>query len=238
MGLTLRYDWAETEISKLTPQLVGIGLQIDTPLGVKLGATPAMTLDWQRGAAVLSFAEAQLGAVRDYGNALTRWRDGFLIDRTPEAATGPQLTLPTPSPLVAAALADPDFLTDFLDRCNDTVKIFEGNGITEGERRQLGLLIPKAPPAPADMQPTVRSVHEFPGGKVEINVDRQNQAQVKVTVTLDDGQIFTKTLPSAKIPMGLPTDRVHGFSIVAQYADKFGEVYGLESAAFEGRSLI
>lgn len=238
MGLTVRYDWAETELSKLVPQLSGIGLQMDTPLGVKLGATPALTLDWQRGAAVLGFAEAQLVAVRDYANALTKWRDEFLLDRTPEPATEPELTLPTPSPLVVAALADPKFLTDFLDRCNSTVKIFEKSGMNDGERRQLGLLIPKAPPAPAEMQPTIRSAHEQPHGRVEINVDRQNQAQITVVLTLDDGQILTKTLPSAKFPFSLPTDRVHSFSAVAQYADKFGEVYGLESAAFQGRSLI
>ncbi len=217
---------------------MNIGLQIDTPLGVRMGATPATTLDWQRGAAVLSYVEARLAAVRDYANALTQWRDGFLIDRTPERASEPQLTLPTAPPLVVAAFADANFFTDYLDRCNVLVRLFEANGMTDGERRQLGLLLPKVAPAPADMQPTIRSAHEQPHGLVEINVDRQNQPQIRVTLTLDDGQIFTKTLPSAKFPIALPVDRVHSFTATAQYADKFGEVYGLESAPFEGRSLI
>ena len=88
------------------------------------------------------------------------------------------------------------------------------------------------------MQPKIKSFHDGPLGLVEFNVDRQNQPQIKVVVTLDDGKVFDNRLPSAKIPVELPSDRPHAFTAVAVYTDKMGKEYGLKSQPFSGTSEV
>ncbi len=238
MSFSQKYSWAESEMPKLVLQLSAVGLQLDSPLAVSLGVLPADATHWKSGAAVLAFAGNYIGALRGYAVAVTHWRDNFLIDRTPERVVLPHLTLPSIPPDVQAVFDDPAFLTDFLDWCNALVARMEKNGLTDADRSQLGLLVPPPPPPKDQMQAVVRSVHDHPHGLIEVNADRKNQPQVKATVTLDDGTVLEKTLPSAKIPFNLPTDRIHSFTVVVQYADRLGNLYGLQSAPFSGRSEL
>jgi len=151
----------------------------------------------------------------------------------------PDPVLPPQSPEVVAALADPNFLTDFLDWCDIVVtQIKASPHFTPTVEMQLGLLTPPAPPSPATMQPTINSFHDGPQGLVEFNINRQNQPQIEVEVTLDDGSVLKNRLPSAKIPLNLPHDRPHAFSAVARYTDKMGVPYGLDSQPFKGTSEV
>lgn len=238
MSFSQNYSWAEGETAKLIPQLVNIGSQLTSELAGSLGVTAGDASYWKVNAAVLVYAAARITAVRGYSVALTNWRDNILIDRTPEPITMPQLTLPPMPTDVELALNDPTFVTDFLNWCNALVKRMEKNGMTDADRRQLGFLVPPPAPPKDQLQAEVRSVHDHPHGVIVVNADRKHQPQVKATLTLDDGTVLEKTLPSAKIPFNLPTDRIHSFTVVVQYADRLGNLYGLPSAPFAGRSEL
>lgn len=238
MAIKQTYSWAQTELDKLIPQLQNAGVQLGV-VGTALGLTPAQIAYWQQGAAVLAYLQSGILATRNFSTQFTQARDRLLIDKTPASFVLPTLNLPPQPALVQSALADPDFVTDFLDWCDKlVVGTIKPSPDYPNYAQQLGFLTPPAPPAPDAMQPTIRSFHDGPGGLVEFNVDRQNQAQVKVVVTLDDGKVIENRLPSAKIPLQLPTDRPHAFSAVATYCDKMGQEYGLPSQPFTGTSEI
>lgn len=238
MSVTQGFPWAEGEIGKLVPQLQNIGVQLGG-LGASLGVTPAQITYWQQGAAAIGWATDALLAIRNYSTAMTNWRDALLLDKNARKLAAPALQLPPVSPLAQAAFADPNFLSDFLDWGDDIVQSLKKSpNYSPQIGLQLGLLMPPAPIPSAQMKPTIKSFHDGPGGLVEFNVDRQNQAQIEVTVTISDGRVFKNRLPSAKIPVPLPDDRPFTFSAVAQYTDKMGKPYGLISQPFPGTSDV
>ncbi len=239
MAAIQNFPWAETELPKLIPQLGNIGVQLGT-LGQGLGVPAAQIARWQGGAAVLEYLQSCILATRSFSTSFTNARDSFLIDKTPVRFALPSLNLPPQSPAVQAALADPNFLTDYLDFCDDVVEksIKKSPNYTPQLGLQLGLLTPPAPIPAEQRKPIINSFHDGPLGTGEFNVERGNQPLVKVTVTLDDGRIIENRLPSAKIPIEFPTDRPHAFSAVAVYCDKLGREYGLKSEPFRGTSQI
>lgn len=239
MATIQNFAWAETELPRLLPQLQNIGVQLEI-LGASLGVAPAQITYWQEGAAAIAWATDALLAIRNYSTAMTNWRDAALIDKVAVKRALPQLNLPPQSPLAQQALADADFLTDFLDWADEVVvkTIKVSPNYNAQVELQLGLLTPPTPIPRDQMQPTIKSFHDGPQGLVEFNVDRQSQPQIIVTVTISDGRVFTNRLPSAKIPIELPDDRPYSFSAVAQYADKMGAVYGKTSQPITGTSDV
>ena len=233
------YPWAKTQTEELIQQLFDIGVQLPT-LGPSLGLTSAEINNWQEGAVVLVWMQGAIGTIRDFSTAFTNARDRVLIDKAAKPFVLPALTMPPQSQAVQDALADPNFTTNFLKWCNVIVEgtIMKSDNYNSTVGKQLGFVEP-VPPTPSDqMKPTIRSSASKPNGLVEFNVDRQNQPQIRVNVTLSDGQVFTNRLPSAKIPVQLPLDRPYSYIATARYTDKMGVEYGLESQPYAGTSVV
>ena len=233
------YPWAKTQTDELIGQLFDIGVQLPG-VGPSLGLTPAQITQWQQGAVVLVWMQGAIGTIRDFSTAFTNARDRILIDKGAKPFMLPTLTMPPQSQAVQDALADPNFATNFLKWCDGIVEntIMKSDNYNPTVEKQLGFVTPP-PPIPRDqMQPTIRSSSSKPNGLVEFNVDRQFQPQIRVRVTLSDGQTFENRLPSAKIPVQLPLDRPFSYTATTRYTDKMGVEYGLESQPFSGTSVV
>ena len=125
-----------------------------------------------------------------------------------------------------------------MQRHNDVVLLqihcvrVQTNGLTPAQAKLAGFDVPEATAtAQGNLQPRIVSNDTQPGGKTIVTTTRDGQTMVHCQITLDTGEVLNRTLANTKFTFTLPTDRVHGFTSRAIYADKNGEDIGQWSIA-------
>ena len=222
------YVWMESKQDALANQLVTIGSNLAVS-GANYGLSAAQIAQWQKGAAVNAYLQTQLiPAIRDFSGAATAARDELQLDKTVETFIVPVFNAPPMPPLVQSAISDP-LQTDFLEWCDkmfQTMKL--SGGLTDSAAKGLGFLVTEAAPPipPSQLQPRITAIDTEANGKTTVKVSRGGQPMIHCRVTLDSGQVFEKTLANSQFLFDLPTDRVHGFSAMAIYADRNGNDVG------------
>ncbi len=218
------FVWTDGKQDILAGQLVTIGGNL-AALDPKFRPTPDEIAYWQYGAAMNSWLQTRAHpSAHDLSTGLNASRDELQLDKTVEEFVVPSYTLPPPP--VAPAGVGP-LNTDFLSWCNRLYVKMQSQGLTPAQAKLAGFVVPDTVATPqGELRPRVVSNDTQPAGKTIVTTTRDGQTMVHCQITLDTGEVLNKTLANTKFTFMLPTDRVHGFSSRAIYADKDGQDIG------------
>lgn len=225
-----RFAWMEDTDDKIAVQLQTLGRELPA-YATLFGIANNDVTYLQQGGAVYAYLQLQaVIAVRNLGTSLTKMRDNFEVDLTPEPFVFPTFDLPTP-PTITVALN-----TDFFDWCNVLIKRIQASpNYNDAIGTILGLVVSRPV---VESGPLIRSYKALPGGVLRLSVYRGGQPMILVEAKVDNGAWEQKAaVVSSKVTVHVPAGAAHIVQLRSRFAERDGTPIGDYSPIIEVSSM-
>ncbi len=215
------YSWMRPTDDEIAVQLNTLAGGLTPALATSLGISAAERDKLIAGAAFFAYLQLELsGAARAFSLGVTKVRDLFEADKTPESLVVPVADFPA----APAAIAGQSFESDFFAWVDKLIKRIK---VAPDYTEQIGMDLDIEYSAPAALKILKITGHdELPGGEIRVRVSRAFPMTILEAAV--DGAAFkgVAMLPVSELVFHVAAGAPHGIQVRARGAERDGTPVG------------